>query len=399
MCKIKIVHLCLSNFYIDNFGYQENLLPKYHHKMGHDVTIIASRFTYRCDNGQPDIAEEGEYMNSDGIRVKRISYRYKWLGSVINDKIKIYKGTYSHLRIENPNVIFCHGIQFIDLAEVVRYCIDNPSCTLIADNHAAYINSGLNRFSRLLLHKGLYRFYIKRALPHIEVVYMLAPGCMDFAKDMYNIPQDKMAFLYLGADTEKIDFRRQAEVKTRIRDSLDIGEGDFVLITGGKLSREKNMELLFQAIKKIEDTRLKLIVFGSFSEDISLEMIKFVHADSRIKHIGWIHGDDVYDYYLASDVAVFPGTKSALWEQAICSGLPIICRRWPGMDYVDIGGNCLFLDGDDEGNLAEQILVLNQNRELLEKMTTVARSEGFKTFSYEKIASMSLSRVKMTSLY
>ena len=46
---MKIVHLCISAFYIDNCSYQENLLPKYHAKMGYDVTIIASLATYDKD--------------------------------------------------------------------------------------------------------------------------------------------------------------------------------------------------------------------------------------------------------------------------------------------------------------------------------------------------------------
>lgn len=38
---MKIVHLCLSAFYIEGFGYQGEYNPKYN-KRGHDVTIIAS---------------------------------------------------------------------------------------------------------------------------------------------------------------------------------------------------------------------------------------------------------------------------------------------------------------------------------------------------------------------
>ena len=43
---MKIVHLCLSAFFIDNYSYQENMLPKYHVKMGHKVTVIASIFSF-----------------------------------------------------------------------------------------------------------------------------------------------------------------------------------------------------------------------------------------------------------------------------------------------------------------------------------------------------------------
>ena len=43
---MKIMHLMLSSFYIDNYSYQENLLPKYHKKLGYEVEIVASLFTF-----------------------------------------------------------------------------------------------------------------------------------------------------------------------------------------------------------------------------------------------------------------------------------------------------------------------------------------------------------------
>lgn len=43
---MKVLHICLASFYIDNYSYQENLLPIYHKKMGYDVEIIASLFNF-----------------------------------------------------------------------------------------------------------------------------------------------------------------------------------------------------------------------------------------------------------------------------------------------------------------------------------------------------------------
>ena len=37
---MKIIHCCLAAFYIDNFSYQENILPKIHKLQGNDVFII-----------------------------------------------------------------------------------------------------------------------------------------------------------------------------------------------------------------------------------------------------------------------------------------------------------------------------------------------------------------------
>ena len=42
---MRILHLCLSCFYIDGYNYQENILPRINHEDGHDVRILASTET------------------------------------------------------------------------------------------------------------------------------------------------------------------------------------------------------------------------------------------------------------------------------------------------------------------------------------------------------------------
>lgn len=382
---MKIVHLCLSSFYIDDFGYQENLIPKYNKKDNHNITIVASRYTYNKQNGSPGLVEAGEYINNDGIKVIRIDYKYKWLGK-LNDKLKIYKGTYEILEKEEPDLIFNHGIQFIDLLEVSRYVKNNPGCKLVVDNHAADINSATNFISRAILHKKIYKWVINKALPSISKIYNIAPGCRNFAVEMYNIPDYKMEYLYLGADTEKIDIGNREMIKQKVRTNLNIKEEDFVLITGGKLTKEKNTELLLKSIKKIQNKKLKVIIFGVFPDETKKEMIKLIESDNRVRYIGWLNSENVYDYFMASDVAVFPGTKSALWEQAVCTGLPLICRKWQGMDYVDVGGNCLFLEENIEEDLIKKIELTIRDKNLYNNMKQIAEEKGYKTFSYEKIA-------------
>lgn len=382
---MKIVHVCLCGSYNDNWGYQDNLIPKYNKKDGHDVTVITSIFINSTKHEGYEKVNLGEYFLEDGVKIIRIPFK-KFFISKIVEKLRIYEGLYEKLDQERPDLIFMHGIQFLDMLEVVRYVKDNPNCKLVADNHASYYNSARNFLSKEILHKIIWRRTIQKSLSYVNKFFMLAPGCKDFAKDMYSIPEEKMEYLYLGADTERIDFEKKKDIKTRVRQELDIQLDDFVLITGGKLSKKKRIKLLLDVLKRIDSKNIKLIIFGAFSDDIKDELLYEISQDNRVRYIGWLNGEDVYDYYLASDVAVFPGTKSALWEQAICSGLPLICKRWKGMEYVDVGGNCIFIDGDDEDKIVESIELLANDKELYAKMANVSRTKGYDKFSYEKIS-------------
>ena len=82
---MKIIHCCLAAFYIDNFSYQENILPKIHKLQGNDVFIIASTETYF--ENKLIYSESKEYINENGIKVKRLSY-IKYLPNIFAKKLK-----------------------------------------------------------------------------------------------------------------------------------------------------------------------------------------------------------------------------------------------------------------------------------------------------------------------
>ncbi|WP_074911486.1 glycosyltransferase family 4 protein [Proteiniclasticum ruminis] len=386
---MRIVHVCLSGSYNDNWGYQDNMIPKYNKRDGHDVSVVTSIFVDSTKKVGYEKVNPGRYYLQDGIEVIRIPFKRIILNSIA-EKLRLYEGLYILLEEKKPDLIFMHGIQFLDIKTVIKYIKANPNCTLVADNHASYYNSGKNFISREILHKIIHKKTIQKALPNIEKIYQLAPGCKDFAINMYNIPEEKMEYLYLGADTEKIDFIMKEDTKAKVRKELKINDDDFVFITGGKLSKGKNIKSLLISLKKIHSEKIKLIIFGAFSDDIREEMNDLISKDDRVRYIGWLRGDEVYDYYLASDAAIFPGTKSALWEQAICSGLPLVCRRWPGMEYVDVGGNVLFVE-NDINEFIEKIELLATDKEIYEEMKYVACTKGFDTFSYERIARQAIS--------
>ena len=70
---MRILHLCLSCFYIDGYNYQENILPRINHEDGHDVRILASTETY-VDNLHLGYVEPQEYVTEYGVPIKRLPY-------------------------------------------------------------------------------------------------------------------------------------------------------------------------------------------------------------------------------------------------------------------------------------------------------------------------------------
>ncbi|MFY9382072.1 MAG: glycosyltransferase family 4 protein [Eubacteriales bacterium] len=388
---MKIVHLCLCGSYNDNWGYQDNIIPKYNKKDGHDVTVITSVFKNSTKHEGYEKVEPGEYYLDNGVKVIRIPFKRIFIDK-ISEKLRIYEGLYKRLQEEKPDVIFVHGIQFWDIRTVIIYKREHPNVKIFADNHADYINSARNFFSKYILHKVIWKLGVKKFIPYCEKIFGVTPNRCDFLIKMYNVPKDKIDFLVMGADVEKIDFAHKEEIRKRIRRNLSLADDDFVLITGGKIDKHKNIHHLMQAVNEIADEKLKLVIFGTPSEEYK-DIFEDLSSTPFIRKIGWIATDEVYNYYLASDMAVFPGRHSVLWEQAVGTGLPCIFKKWEGQTHVDVGGNCIFIENGTKEEIKSAIKSVLIDREKYNKMLKVAQERGIILFSYENISRRAIGQV------
>ena len=140
-----------------------------------------------------------------------------------------------------------------------------------------------------------------------------------------------------------------------------------------------------QAVSELDCEKLKLIVFGQPSADMEDEINRLAKND-KIRFIGWIDSDKAYDYFLSSDLAIFPGTHSVLWEQACACGIPGVFNDWEGMHHVDVGGNSMFIDGNSVDEIKNAIQTLMSDKEKYAHMKNVAETKAVKEFSYREIA-------------
>ena len=206
---MRITHLCLGCFFPDGYSYQENMLPKYHKKLGHDVTVIASLQTFN-DNGEISYMPEAtEYINENSVLVIRLDYKKPLK---LYKKIKRFVGTYAAIEKTNPDILFIHGCQFMDMNVVVKYLKNHRNVTVYVDNHADFSNSAKNWFSLSSLHKILWRHCAHIIEPYTKKFYGVLPARVDFLKKIYKIPEQKVELLVMGVDDEKVEEALQPEV-------------------------------------------------------------------------------------------------------------------------------------------------------------------------------------------
>ena len=322
---MKILHICLANFYIDNYAYQENMLPRINHEDGHDVRILASAETF-VDNTHLGYVEPSEYVTEYGVPIKRLPYMSVGNG-FLTHKIRKYPGVYDEIAAFAPDIIFCHGLQFWSVRDVIRYKKDHPAVKLYADTHAAYNNSGTNWLSLHVLHRGLYRYLTKKAFPYLEKYFYISDECRQFSHEIYDIPNEKMAFYPLGGTL--LSDEDYAAVRAKRRAELGLVENDRLYIHSGKLDALKRTDELLRAFSAVEDPHAVLAVIGSIPEDRKSILLPLMEADKRIRYLGWRTGEELQEYLCAADLYCQPGSQSVTMQNALCRYCPVMLYPHP----------------------------------------------------------------------
>lgn len=374
---MKIVHLCLSCFYIDNYSYQENMLPKYHVKMGYEVTVIASLVSFNKDGKPCMLQSASERIDKDGYKVIRLEYKKP---NKLYKILRKYEGLYDALEREKPNIIFSHGIAMSENINIIRYLKKNKNVKLYADHHGDYINSATNFFSKNILHKIIWRYYIKKIEPYLIKCYGVTPMRCRFLKEMYNLNQGIIDFLPMGVDDDAIPENKDV-IRSTIRKQYNLEDNDILIFTGGKIDKRKNIHILVDAIRQLDNPKLHLVICGILSPEMSYLKEEF---NKNIHYLGWCNSEQVINNMLASDIACFPGTHSTLWEQAVGVGLPCILKYWNEMTHMNINDNCSFIKKENTEELIDIISKTIDNSTLSQMRTKAI--EASKYFLYSDIA-------------
>lgn len=380
---MKIVHLCLACFYIEGMEYQENALPRKHRQLGYDVEIITSQFCFDA-KGKEFEREVGQYVNKDDIKVRVIDYNTKRYGKYAK-LFRIFSGLYKNLNDIKPDIIFCHGGQFSSAGQVVKYIKKNPGVKLYLDSHSDYGNTPVDKFKRKMFQRYFYGRQYRRLERYCEKMWGTLPVRVKYMQDVYCVKPDKTELLVMGGDVEKLNAQDKQKIRARVRDKYKIDESTFLIVTGGKIDKKKNIHLLMEAVSDMKDKDVKLAVFGEPNEDIKTFINTMANSDN-IRMIGWLSPRECYDLFYAADLAVFPGTHSVLWEQVCACELPALFRGTEGQNHVDMGGNCKFLYKDDVSEIKSRILEIIENPEIYSSMKKIAVEKGYNTFSYMEIA-------------
>jgi hypothetical protein len=351
---MRIVHLMLCSFYIDNANYQENCLPRQNKFDNHDVTIIASTEYFILGTNKTNFSLPLKYVNEDNIPVYRLQYR-KILSKKLSTKLRIFIGLTELLNKLKPEIIFFHGIASYDLITVANFVKANPKTKFFVDSHSDTNNSAKNIISKYLLHKLIYKTFILFSLNKIDRIYYITIETKLFLNTIYNLKDSNLSYLPLGGFILS-EFERLT-IRNRLRKDLQISEDKIVLIHSGKMDSNKRTFEILSAFNKINSNKYILLLLGTMEEKVKNLCQPLIIENRNIRNIGWVTGRELQEFLLASDLYIQLGSQSVTMQNALCSNCAVAV--YPYESHLSLLFDKVFYikDENDVSSLLKDILV------------------------------------------
>ncbi len=187
-----------------------------------------------------------------------------------------------------------------------------------------------------------------------------------------------------GIDLKRYQERTSQKRKKEILDSMGIPEDAFVLLSLGRLAKEKNVGdlLMLFAWLLFDLPKAFLIVVGDGPEKEFLEKYaEELGILGRVHFTGEVSQEDVFKYYQVANVFVSASkseTQGLVYIEAAANGLPLVCRRDPCLDGVlEDGGNGYFYDSPEDFSNDIERYFRNEKLRVSAGMRSMEIAEGY----------------------
>jgi 1,2-diacylglycerol 3-alpha-glucosyltransferase len=317
---MRILHCCLSNYYVDKFAYQENELVAAQIREGHEVLVIASTETFGADKSITYL-EPSDYLGSDGARVIRLPYK-RFCPKKIMRKLRMHPDVAKTIESFKPDTILFHGTCGWELITVSNYVKRHPDVRLYVDSHEDYNNSARNFISKWLLHFLYYRTVVRYCSRWINKILCVNIDSMFFLQDLYGLKAQQLEFFPLGGKIFHDD--EYKKMRQLAREKLGFDDSEIVFLQSGKINRSKKLLQSLLAFREISEGKFRFIIAGTLEQDVSNEAQEIIASDSRIRHLGWLNPEELQSALCAADIYVQPGTQSATMQMSLCCRCAIV---------------------------------------------------------------------------
>lgn len=214
-----------------------------------------------------------------------------------------------------------------------------PVCVLLHAANFSYTKYDGPAFMRVykVLQREFFKFTFGR---WVKGIVSLGEYHLTQLKEQLSLaPTFPIRTIHDGADSPEIAVEPQVA-----RAALEIEYTGTLLLFFGMLRKDKGIEVLFEALSRMQTRECRLLFAGSlfdYTEEQIHDLVKKFHIqDKVILRLGYIPSDDVPLYFFASDCLVLPyrssyaGGSGPLLKEAAVYKLPVIVSNVSEMGYL-----------------------------------------------------------------
>ncbi len=177
--------------------------------------------------------------------------------------------------------------------------------------------------------------------------------------------------------------------KQTLRMRLGIPKHHTVLLSVGRLAKEKNLEEILLYLSKTEQKNVTLLIVGDGPNRENLEQYaKSLGIHNHVIFAGMISPTDISAFYQLGDVFVSASnseTQGLTYVEALANGVPALCRTDSCLDDVIIDGVNGWQYSDFE-EFDEKLHTMLSKEETYRRLSTHAREKAACDYSSESFA-------------
>ena len=329
---MRIIHLI--DYFQPKIGYQETFLAREQINLGHNVFVVTSDRFYPFPEYNSTYSKilgnritGAKESIEEGIQTIRLP-TFEIPGSTL----LLLKGLKNKIANHNPDVIHCHGVFSLlslhaaRLKPILKY-------KLIYDTHASHFNTDFTSSIPKKIYLNIYnKFFWNIIRKQADSIFAIGEDESNFLAETVSSQSSKFPVIHLGVDTNL--FQKSFKKRAIIRKKLKIKTNETAVIFTGKVSPNKDVHILFDALSMLKNPDLKILIIGNGTPDY-VNKLKSRLTESQQIWIDCVENSRLPDFYSAADIAVWPGDSTIAILEAISCSLPVILPTDPATEYLD----------------------------------------------------------------
>lgn len=188
-----------------------------------------------------------------------------------------------------------------------------------------------------------------------------------------------------GVNSVAIENRIAGVDPCALRRGLGIPDGSFVVGFIGRITPDKGISTLLEAMQRLDGTPAHLVLVGAVEDDSLVEAVE--KLGDRATRVSWT--DDIWGYLPALDVLCLPSEREGFPTvvlEAAAAGVPAVTTRATGaVDSVIDGETGFLVDVGDPAALAQKIGRLMHSPQLRQELGEKARIRAAAEFQPERV--------------